>query len=271
MSLTEAGLIEVEESEDEIGDIKISYHRSDINSQTTDAGVIPIQSMGVVNVDGNDISSTEIMAHALTNSTMEQNYSIRRGSAFVNEYARTDAVTGLRNDGGPSNPFNPPTLWITINPADTQDPIAQVFARVEIDLDNFCKTAGPNNTQRATNVAEDPFSSAKYFHFIVKCILEILFGITKNSGGQIDWKEGIFGKIQSYIGMVEAQGRGILHLHMLLWLKNAPSAMEMKMALKSEMFQAKVVAFIKASIRTSIGDISHEEVAALPKSLEFHT
>jgi hypothetical protein len=107
MSLTEAGLIEVEESEDEIGDIKISYHRSDINSQTTDAGVIPIQSMGVVDVDGNDISSTEIMAHALTNSTMEQNtgdYSIRRGSAFVNEYARTDAVTGLRNDGGPSNP-----------------------------------------------------------------------------------------------------------------------------------------------------------------------
>src|SRR6266508_2460155 len=108
MSLTEAGLIEVEESEDEIGDINIiSCYGSVINSQTTDAGVIPIQLMGVVNVDGNDISSTEIMAHMLTNSTIEQNtgdYSIRRGSAFLNEYARTDAVTGLRNDCRPSNP-----------------------------------------------------------------------------------------------------------------------------------------------------------------------
>lgn len=63
--------------------------------------------MGVIDVDGNDISSTEIMVHALTNSTTEQNtgdYAIRRGSAFVNEYTRIDALTGLRNDGGPGNP-----------------------------------------------------------------------------------------------------------------------------------------------------------------------
>lgn len=63
--------------------------------------------MGVIDVDGNDISSTEIMVHVLTNSTTEQNtgdYAIRRGSAFVNEYARIDAVTGLRNDGGSGNP-----------------------------------------------------------------------------------------------------------------------------------------------------------------------
>jgi hypothetical protein len=72
-------------------------------------------------------------------------------------------------------------IWITINPADTQDPIAQVFAGVEIDLDNFCNTAGPTNNQRASNVAGDPFSSAKYFHFIVKCLLEILFGISKKN------------------------------------------------------------------------------------------
>ncbi len=90
---------------------------------------------------------------------------------------------------------NPPALWITINPADTQDPIAQVFAGAEIDLDDFCNMNGPNSAQRATNVAEDPFSSAKYFHFVVKCVLEILFGITKHSNGRIDRKEGIFGKV----------------------------------------------------------------------------
>lgn len=367
--------------------------------------------MGVVDVDGCDITSTEIMAHALANSTIENqsgDYTIRRGSAFVNEYARTDSATGLRNDGGPSNPnhllgsfptlfpygkggfetsrpinvpyethakwtmqyadkrfrkdiqfpfqifgicqkrdvcrssvlqmkrqaftrhinlistlkpqdlvrasqeetrkvrfsnpavqalrdqlgavrtrvkgtdesrqhvrskiwgtnliFNPPTIWITINPADTQDPIAQVFAGEEIDLDSFCNTAGPTNNQRASNVAGDPYSSAKYFHFIVKCVLEILFGISKRKSGRIDRKEGIFGKIQSYIGTVEAQGRGTLHLHMLLWLKDAPRASEMKTALKSKKFREKLVAFIKSSIRASIGDMTHAQVAAMPKT-----
>jgi len=362
-------------------------------------------------VDGCDITSTEIMAHALANSTIENqsgDYTIRRGSAFVNEYARTDSATGLRNDGGPSNPnhllgsfptlfpygkggfetsrpinvpyethakwtmqyadkrfrkdiqfpfqifgicqkrdvcrssvlqmkrqaftrhinlistlkpqdlvrasqeetrkvrfsnpavqalrdqlgavrtrvkgtdesrqhvrskiwgtnliFNPPTIWITINPADTQDPIAQVFAGEEIDLDSFCNTAGPTNNQRASNVAGDPYSSAKYFHFIVKCVLEILFGISKRKSGRIDRKEGIFGKIQSYIGTVEAQGRGTLHLHMLLWLKDAPRASEMKTALKSKKFREKLVAFIKSSIRASIGDMTHAQVAAMPKT-----
>jgi hypothetical protein len=63
--------------------------------------------MGVVDVEGCNISSTEIMAHALANGAREHSqddYSKKRGSAFVNEYARTDSVTGLRNDGGPSNP-----------------------------------------------------------------------------------------------------------------------------------------------------------------------
>ena len=367
--------------------------------------------MGVVDVEGCDISSTEIMAHALANSAREQgqdDYSIRRGSAFVNEYARTDSVTGLRNDGGPSNPnhlmgcfptlfpygkggfeieraidvpyethakwsmlyadkrfrkdaqfpfqifgvcqkrqvcrsavlqmkrsqfiqkiniistltpqnlikasqeethrvrfsnpavqalrdqlgavrtrvkgtdesrqhvrskiwgtnliSNPPNLWVTINPAYTQDPIAQVFAGVEIDLDKFCNMEGPNNAQRAQNVAEDPFSSAKYFHFIVKCVIEILFGITKKSSGRPDRREGIFGKIQNYVGTVEAQGRGTLHLHMLLWLKDAPSASEMKTALKSEAFKEKLVTFIKTTIWASIGDLTHDQVAAIPKT-----
>jgi len=36
--------------------------------------------------------------------------------------------------------FNTPNVWITINPSDTQDPIAQVFCRTSINLDEFSKT-----------------------------------------------------------------------------------------------------------------------------------
>ncbi len=44
--------------------------------------------------------------------------------------------------------FNPPSLWITINPSDTHDPIAQVLAGEKINLDKFVSTAGPNSERR---------------------------------------------------------------------------------------------------------------------------
>jgi hypothetical protein len=57
----------------------------------------------------------------------------------------------------------PPSLWITINPSDTHDPIAQIFAGQEIDMDAFAATAGPDGTQRAIAIAADPFAAAKFF------------------------------------------------------------------------------------------------------------
>ncbi|KIN94129.1 hypothetical protein M404DRAFT_35377 [Pisolithus tinctorius Marx 270] len=38
-----------------------------------------------------------------------------------------------------------PSLWLTINPVDIHDPIAQIFAGEEIDLDNFDAQLGPNS------------------------------------------------------------------------------------------------------------------------------
>ena len=43
--------------------------------------------------------------------------------------------------------LNPPSLWITINPTDLHDPIAQIFAGENIDLDAFVAAAGPDLDQ----------------------------------------------------------------------------------------------------------------------------
>jgi len=43
----------------------------------------------------------------------------------------------------------PPFLWITINPMDTHDPVAQVFTGADIDLDQFDHTTGPDAATRA--------------------------------------------------------------------------------------------------------------------------
>ncbi len=107
---------------------------------------------------------------------------------------------------------NPATLWITINPSDIHDPIAQVFAGESINLDDFISTMGPDREQRAQNIAIDPYAAAKFFRFIINAILENLFG-NKTSDYHVFNKIGVFGRVSAYFGTVESQGRGTLHLH----------------------------------------------------------
>ncbi|KAF8803427.1 hypothetical protein BYT27DRAFT_7214734 [Phlegmacium glaucopus] len=376
----------------------------------TEPAVLALSHLGVVDIDGVEVTESELMAHALANCSQarqEEDYMIRRGSAFVNEYARVDPLTGQRNDGGPSDanhllgcfptlfpygqggfeierpvnmpyeahvqwamqyedrrfrkdphfpfqvfgvcqkrqvcrasilqmkkgsyfrfqnvlstitagdltkasqeetrgvPFsnpavrilrsqlsavktkvqgsdesrnsirskiwgtnllhNPPSLWVTINPSDTQDPIAQVLAGADINLDAFCKTAGPDSIDRAVNMASDPYASAKFFHLMINTILEVLIGFSKRWNGIIVRREGIFGVVKSYVGTVEAQGRGSLHLHLLLWLAGAPTAKELNDALTNDVFREKIKRYIRETIRADLDMKDAAEVAAMAK------
>ena len=74
--------------------------------ERTDPAVLELLHLGVVDVDGAEVTDTELMAYAFANCSeviREEDYMIRRGSAFVNEYARVDPLTGQRNDGRPSD------------------------------------------------------------------------------------------------------------------------------------------------------------------------
>ena len=136
-----------------------------------------------------------------------------------------------------------PTIWITINPADIHDPIAQVFAGETIDMDQFNCLLGPDSRQCAENITSNPYAAARYFDFIVHATLETLMGIT-NHGSRITSNKGILGQIAVYFGVVEAQGRGTLHLHMLMWLAGMPNSDKMEDALKSHSFWKKVQEYI---------------------------
>ena len=151
--------------------------------------------------------------------------------------------------------MRPPTLWVTINPMDYEDPIAQVLAGEDIDMDSFIDvtTIGPDASQRARNMANDPFASASFFHFIIETTLETLFGVrVHTTRRQVENRIGIFGYVNGYFGVVEAQGRGSLHVHMLLWLKHAPNADEMLELLTQLSFREKVATYIDHNIRTHL-------------------
>ena len=160
--------------------------------------------------------------------------------------------------------FGPPSLWLTINPSDIHDPIAQVMTGADIDLDDFTSQAGPNGKQRANNIANDPYAASKFFHFMIETIFETLLGI-KVSSYQVKSELGVLGKIGAYFGVVECQGRGTLHFHCLIWLKDSPSGDHIQQLLKSEEFRQRMQSYIKANIRAYMPGLEDEEtVKAMP-------
>ncbi|KAG2750956.1 hypothetical protein P692DRAFT_20847043 [Suillus brevipes Sb2] len=163
---------------------------------------------------------------------------------------------------------NPPSLWLTINPTDTHDPIVQVFAGEDIDLDSFDRTGGPDSAERAKIVADDPYAAAKFFHFVVCAVFEELMGITVHKHKRVDHitrREGIFGTVEGYIGTVEAQGRGTLHLHTLIWLRGAPSSVQRKAALQTLDFRSRVAAYIASNICAHHEQVLKESLATMSR------
>lgn len=148
--------------------------------------------------------------------------------------------------------LNPPNVWITINPDDLHDPIAQVFVGEQIDMDAFSRTMGPDKARRARSIASDGFAAARFFHFAINAVLETLFGLRVRSGGRLESKMGVLGLLSAYFGTVECQGRGTLHLHLLVWLKGSPTPSEMHERLKHPSFREQVKSYIRANFRAAI-------------------
>jgi hypothetical protein len=147
--------------------------------------------------------------------------------------------------------LGPPSIWITINPDDLNDPIAQVLAGAEIDLNCFDKNSGPSSSLRAQTIAQDPYAAAHFFTFLIRAIICSLFQIRVSGGHRIESDLGIYGNVSAYFGTVESQGRGTLHLHMLLWLVGNPSPDRMKELLRLPEFREKVSRYIASTFHAS--------------------
>ncbi|THV01806.1 hypothetical protein K435DRAFT_654566 [Dendrothele bispora CBS 962.96] len=102
-----------------------------------------------------------------------------------------------------------PHIFLTLNPTDTNNPIAQVLAHRGINLDKFFHDLKPGaeNLERSSLMAHNPIAGAEFFHTSVTNLLEILLGTKRVN------KKGVFGEVCIYYGVVEAQGRGSLFIY----------------------------------------------------------
>src|SRR6202035_4403732 len=76
----------------------------------------------------------------------------------------------------------------------------------------------PNFREQTLLVARNPAVAAKFFNVYMKAFISSLLGYDVKKKY---CEPGILGIVKGYYGCVEAQGRGTLHCHMLIWIEGS--------------------------------------------------
>jgi Helitron helicase-like domain at N-terminus len=155
------------------------------------------------------------------------------GSAYSRTALRTQIHALIFNQGLPS-------IFLTINPADIHSPVALYFAGIKLDLDNIQTEQLMTTYKRAETIASHPVATAKFFHLLITNILKTMI------------VGGVLGPIKAYFGTVESQGRGSLHLHMLIWLDHEMKPSDMKDKVHNADFREKLKAYLEDIIKEDL-------------------
>lgn len=122
--------------------------------------------------------------------------------------------------------FGPPSFFCTINPCDMDSnlmlrmtstcndtPYEREFQLPNIEIENAL--------QRAAILADSPVESALAYSWLIDDIFSTIYNLPMNNRTDLPHPEQrvttLFGKVLSAFGVHEAQGRGSLHFHFLLW------------------------------------------------------
>jgi hypothetical protein len=153
----------------------------------------------------------------------------------------------------------PPALYVTLDhrhilaykfanktqSLDHRHILAYKFANKtqSLDLANLPRSLSEDEF-RLRQAAQNPVGLAEFFQVLINQILKTLFG-----GGQNN--AGIFGRMEHYYGMVEAQNRGTLHIHLVLWIQGTPNADTLYERLNTDNdFKTALFAYLDGIIKT---------------------
>ena len=141
-----------------------------------------------------------------------------------------------------------PSIFLTLNPADIHSPVALYFAGVKLDLDNVQTEQLMTTYKRAEIIASHPAATGKFFHLLISNILETMI------------VGGVLGPIKACFGTVESQGRGSLHLHLLIWLDHEMKPSDMKDKVHDSDFREKLKAYLEDIIKEDLDQFKDKVV-----------
>ena len=155
-----------------------------------------------------------------------------KGSLTSKKYMRNEVWSLISYIGAPS-------WFITLSPADINHPICIYFADKNITFKPKIYFKKADEAYRL--VTSNPVAAARFFHIMVENFVKHVLGFkTKHPG--------FYGKTEAFYGTVEQQGRLTLHLHLLLWIKNAlsPQYIRDKIMDPDSDFQKAMVEYLEA-------------------------
>ena len=114
-----------------------------------------------------------------------------------------------------------PAFFITLNPSDVNHPLVSLLAGNDIRLEAMERGQELTDWQRKLLVSRNPAACAKFFHTIISSFITIILRYGRKG-------RGILGKCTAYYGTVEAQARGTLHCHMLIWIYGHPNPQKLR-------------------------------------------
>ena len=118
-----------------------------------------------------------------------------------------------------------PSFFITVNPADVYNPIIKFLTGNDIDIDNLLPNQVPTYWEQARAVAHNPCVPAEFFNTYINAFIS---AILRYDPKQRSSRPGILGVTKAYYGCVEAQGRGSLHCHMVVWVHGGLTSDEIR-------------------------------------------
>ena len=161
------------------------------------------------------------------------------GSAYSRAALRTQIHALIFNQGLPS-------IFMTINPADIHSRVALYFAGVDLDLDTILSEKIPSTYERAQIIASHPVATARFFNVLISSILKCMV------------EKGVLGPIKAYFGTVENQGRGSLHLHILMWLDHDLTPSKLKELTANEEFRNNLLSYLEDIIKQDLSNFDFE-------------
>lgn len=139
-----------------------------------------------------------------------------------------------------------PAFFLTINPSDINHPLVRLYAGEQISLEAMERGQELTEWRRKLLVARNPASCAKFFHTMIATFIDV---ILRHGRPQ----QGLFGKCSAYYGTVEAQGRGTLHCHMLIWIEGHPNPQRMRDQMtQSTEFREHMILWLESIIKSEL-------------------
>lgn len=147
-----------------------------------------------------------------------------------------------------------PSFFLTINPADVYNPIVKFLAGSDIDVDCLLPEEVPSYWEQSILIARNPIVAASFFDLVMKSFFRHILGFG-SADDHIAAYGGILGRPKTYYGCVEAQGRGTLHCHMLVWIRGALNPNEIRDRVVADPncdFVKDLVSMLEDTISTSM-------------------